>query len=102
MRLQLDSASAGTESSRSAGVGQPGGPGNSLSDSRRVGSGGSSEQDQIHISGPSSALNRINVDRVARIEQLATAVQGGIYNIPSARISAAMVQYAVSGSSETK
>lgn len=66
------------------------------SESRRVGSGVSGTQDSIQISGASSALNRLNIDRAARIQQLTAAVQGGSYKVSGALVAAAMVGHAIS------
>lgn len=90
MRLQLDSALNRTE------IGQTGGVGASNADSRRTGSGALGAQDSIQISGASSALNSLNADRAARIQQLTSAVQSGTYNLSSSLIAGAMVNHATS------
>lgn len=90
MRLQLDPALNGAE------IGQAGGPGAPGADSRRTGSGISGAQDSIQISGASSALNRLDADRAARIQQLTSAVQSGTYNVSASLIAGAMVNHATS------
>jgi anti-sigma28 factor (negative regulator of flagellin synthesis) len=99
MRLQLDTALSGADSTKSDAIGQPAAAGDSGSDSRRVGSSVSGAQDSIQISGPSSALNRMATDRAARIQQLTSAVQGGSYQVSSAKVGSAIVDHAASSHS---
>jgi anti-sigma28 factor (negative regulator of flagellin synthesis) len=66
------------------------------SESGRIGSNAAGTQDSIQISGPSSALNRLATDRVARIAQLTAAVQGGSYQVSASKISNAIVGQATS------
>jgi anti-sigma28 factor (negative regulator of flagellin synthesis) len=51
----------------------------------------------VQISGPSSALNHLASERAARIEQLSALVQGGSYEVSSAKVGGAIVSDAVSG-----
>jgi anti-sigma28 factor (negative regulator of flagellin synthesis) len=95
MRLQLDSALTGTGVTRSGETVQTVPAGGSGTDSRRIG-GDSAGADSIHISGPSSALNRLSADRTARIEQLTAQVQGGSYQVSGAQVSRSIVDQAVS------
>lgn len=90
MRLQLDSALNGAE------IGQTGGAGAPDANSRRTGFENFGAQDSIQISGASSALNRLDTDRAARIQQLTSAVQSGTYSVSSSLIAGAMVNHAVS------
>ncbi len=94
MRLQLDSSVTGTGVNRSneAAPAQPSGSGY---DSRRIG-GDAAGADSIRISGASSGLAGLAADRAAHIQQLTAQVQAGTYNVPSPRISQAMVAHATS------
>ncbi len=94
MRLQLDSSSAGADPTKSAEIGQTAATGVSSPDSRRVGSGLFGGQDSIQISGAASALNRLSTDRAARVQQLASSVQSGSYNVSSSLLAGAMVEHA--------
>lgn len=95
MRLQLDSSLTGTDSTRPGEIGHTAATGVSGAESRRIGSSASGGQDSIQISGASTALNRLNVDRAARMQQLTTAVQSGSYNVPGSRIAGSMVEHAI-------
>ena len=92
MRLQLDSALAGTGVNGASETGQAGSVGGARA-SGRV-SNASASGDTIQISGPSSALNRLAVDRAARIQQLTAVVQGGNYKVSGADVSHAIVEHA--------
>jgi hypothetical protein len=96
MRLQLDAALTGTGITGTGETGQtaPTGSG-SGSDTRRIG-GDSAGADSIQISGPSSALNRLSVDRAERIQQLTAQVGSGSYNVSGSQVSEAIVGHAVS------
>jgi anti-sigma28 factor (negative regulator of flagellin synthesis) len=96
MRLQLDATPTGPESTKSGGIGQSPALGGTGSESGRIGSNAAGTQDSIQISGPSSALNRLATDRVARIAQLTAAVQGGSYQVSASKISNAIVGQATS------
>ena len=94
MRLQLDSVSTGTGTTRAGETGPAAPAGGAGADSRRVGS--DSGADSIRISGPSSALNQLSTDSAARIEQLTAQVKDGSYNVSGSQISKAIVGHAVS------
>ena len=94
MRLQLDSALAGTGSARTSETAQAVPAGGAGADSRRI--GGDSVSDSIQISGPSSALSQLSNDRAARIQQLTAQVQAGSYNVAGSQVSRAIVGDAVS------
>ena len=96
MRLQLDSVLSGADSTKPGAIGQPAAAGDSGSGAGRIGSSASGTQDSIQISGPSSALNRLATDRVVRIQQLTSAVQGGSYQVSSAKVGRAIVEHATS------
>lgn len=102
MRIQLDSAVTGAESVRPGEIEQSAGASGPGAGSRRTGSGVSGAQDSIQISSASSALNRLNCDRAARIQQLAASVQNGSYNVSSSLISGAILNYAAGGPSGAK
>jgi anti-sigma28 factor (negative regulator of flagellin synthesis) len=96
MRLQLDSTTVGSEATKSGAILQSPAAEGADSASSRVSSTVYGGQDSIQISGASSAVNRAETDRAAHIQQLTAAIQGGSYNVSSARVSSAIVDYATS------
>ncbi|HEX4274592.1 MAG TPA: flagellar biosynthesis anti-sigma factor FlgM [Bryobacteraceae bacterium] len=95
MRLQLDPAVTGAGIGRTGETGQSGAVG-AGGDSSRI-NGRAAGSDSVQISGPSSALNHLASERAARIEQLSALVQGGSYEVSSAKVGGAIVSDAVSG-----
>jgi anti-sigma28 factor (negative regulator of flagellin synthesis) len=95
MAIRLDPAITGAaigrtgETDQTASVGAGGGAG------RTAGRGGST--DTVQISGPSSALNHLAAERTARIEQLTALVQGGSYDVSSAKVGRSIVSDALAG-----
>lgn len=94
MRLQLDTALTGNGIAGSAETGQASAVGSSRAARTN---GGASGGDSIQISGPSSALSQLSVDRAARLQQLTAIVQGGSYQVSGAQVSRALVENALSG-----
>jgi hypothetical protein len=90
MRLQLDSSAVtSADNARIASTATAGArPGSRTAD--RSGP----NTDSIGISGTSAALSRLSGERSDRIQQLATAVRAGSYNIPGAAIASALVAQA--------
>lgn len=95
IRLQLDSTVTSGSVGQTGAAEQTG----SVGASRGAGrvSTGSNNTDNVRISGPSSALNQLATDRSARIEQLTALVQGGSYDVSSAKVGRSVVSDAVSG-----
>jgi len=91
MRLHLDSALTGPGVNRSNEAAPAPSAGTGY-DSRRIG-GDAAAGDSIRISGASGALAGFAADRAARIQQLTAQVQAGTYDVPSSRISQAIVSY---------
>jgi hypothetical protein len=96
MRLQLDTVPTATGTTRSGESGPTVPVGGTGADSTRI-RGDSSAGDSIQISGPSSALNRLAVDRAARIHQLSALVQSGSYQVSGAQVGRAIVEHALGG-----
>jgi len=94
-RLQLDPSINGS------GIGQLGETGHA----QPVGTGAGSSRaggratgaDSVSISSASSAFNQFTTERTARIEQLTALVQGGSYDVSSAKVGRAVVGDALSG-----
>jgi hypothetical protein len=96
MRLQLDSTLLGTGATKAGEATQAVPSGGKSADASRIGDAGAGA-DSIHISGPSSALNRLSADRAVRIQELTAQVQGGTYLVSSPRVSRSIVEHAVAG-----
>jgi anti-sigma28 factor (negative regulator of flagellin synthesis) len=94
MRLQLDSSTVtSADNARIASTASAG----ARTGSRTVDRVGTNT-DSIGISGTSAALSRLSGERTERIQQLATAVRAGSYNIPSAAIASTLLAQASAAS----
>jgi anti-sigma28 factor (negative regulator of flagellin synthesis) len=95
IRLQPDVAITNGAVGRTGETDQAGSVGAATSSGRF--STRSTSTDNVQISGPSSALNQLATERAARIDQLTAIVQGGSYDVSSAKVGRAVVSDAVSG-----
>jgi anti-sigma28 factor (negative regulator of flagellin synthesis) len=93
MRLQLDTA-IGTQLTGTSGSAAAAAP--AKSGAANAASVAATGGDSSSLSGTANLLSRLASDRASRIAQLTTSVRDGSYKVPSAAISRAIVEEALS------